>query len=121
MKKYLIPALLALGAALAGCAPPMANTAAPVSAAAQASANAAQLQASWLQDCLLYEGAQKAAAANMAKLSNSEVQLLLTTTHQITPICQKQPADLQDAVQKITQATVTIGAFAAVQAATGAK
>lgn len=113
MKKLLIAALCA--ASLAGCAQ-VAPGSAPVSAA---SMSAAQLQANWLQACLAYEAAQKAAIANMARMSNANLQRLLIVTHQITPICLKQPADLNAATVQITAAVTTITILGAAQA-TGA-
>ena len=113
MKKLLLAALCA--ASLAGCAT-VAPGAGPVSAAS-ATQSAAQLQANWLQSCLAYEGAQKTAIANMGRMSNANLQRLLIVTHQITPICLKQPADLNAATVQITAAVTTIGILSAAQAA----
>ena len=112
MKKLLIAALVA--ASLAGCAQ-VAPGAGPVSAAS-ATISPAQLQANWLQACLAYNAAQKAAIANLARLNNTQLQDLLMVTHQITPICLKQPANLQDATVKITAAVTTITILGAAQA-----
>ena len=117
MKKLLLAALCA--ASLAGCAT-VAPGAGPVSAAS-ATQSAAQLQANWLQSCLAYEGAQKTAIANMGRMSNANLQRLLIVTHQITPICLKQPADLNAATVQITAAVTTIGILSAAQAAGAVK
>ena len=114
MKKLILAALCA--ASLAGCAQ-VAPGAGPVSAASSAAMSQAQLQANWLQACLAYEGAQKAAIANLARLNNTQLQDLLMVTHQITPICLKQPADLNAATVQITAAVTTIGILSAAQAA----
>lgn len=115
MKKLIFAALCA--ASLAGCAT-VAPGAGPVSAAS-ATISPAQLQANWLQACLAYEAAQKAAIANMARMSNANLQRLLIVTHQITPICLKQPANLNAATVQITAAVTTITILGAAQA-TGA-
>jgi len=111
MKKLILAALCA--ASLAGCAT-VAPGSGPVSVATM---SPAQLQANWLQACVAYEGAQKAAIANMARMSNANLQRLLIVTHQITPICLKQPADLNAATVQITAAVTTIGIISAAQAA----
>ena len=113
MKKLILAALCA--ASLAGCAQ-VAPGAGPVSAAS-ATISPAQLQANWLQACLAYNGAQKALIANLGKLSNAQLQQALIVTHQITPICLKQPADLNAATVQITAAVTTIGILSAAQAA----
>lgn len=113
MKKLILAALCA--ASLAGCAQ-VAPRSAPVSAASAAAMSPAQLQANWLQACLAYEGAQKAAIANMARMSNANLQRLLLVTHQITPICRKQPTDLNAATVQITAAVTTITILGAAQA-----
>ncbi|MDE2254323.1 MAG: hypothetical protein KGL42_08685 [Betaproteobacteria bacterium] len=118
MKKLILAALCA--ASLAGCAQ-VAPGSGPVSAASSAAMSQAQLQANWLQACLAYEGAQKAAIANMARMSNANLQRLLIVTHQITPICLKQPADLNAATVQITAAVTTIGILSAAQAAGAVK
>ncbi len=115
MKKLLLAASCA--ALLAGCAQ-VAPGAGPVSAAS-AAMSPAQLQANWLQSCLAYEGAQKAAIANLGRMSNESLQRLLIVTHQITPICLKQPTDLNAATVQITAAVTTITILGAAQA-TGA-
>ena len=112
MKKLILAALCA--ASLAGCAT-VAPGAGPVSAAS-ATMSPAQLQANWLQACLAYNGAQKAAIANLARLNNTQLQTLLMVTHQITPICLKQPADLNAATVQITAAVTTITILGAAQA-----
>jgi hypothetical protein len=111
MKKLILAALCA--ASLAGCAT-VAPGSGPVAAATM---SPAQLQANWLQACLAYEGAQKAAIANLARMSNANLQRLLIVTHQITPICLKQPADMNAATVQITAAVTTIGIISAAQAA----
>lgn len=115
MKKLILAALCAVS--LAGCAQ-VAPGAGPV-LAASATISPAQLQANWLQACLAYNGAQKAAIANMARMSNENLQRLLIVTHQITPICLKQPADINAATVQITAAVTTISILGAAQA-TGA-
>jgi hypothetical protein len=115
MKKIILAALCA--ASLAGCAQ-VAPGAAPVSAAS-AAISPAQLQANWLQACLAYNAAQKAALANIGRMSNANLQRLLIVTHQITPICLKQPTDLNAATVQITAAVTTITILGAAQA-TGA-
>lgn len=112
MKRLILAA--AIAASLAGCA-----TVAPGSAPVTAQASAAQLQANWLQACLAYEGAQKALLVNIGKLNKTQLQEALTVTHQITPICEKQPANLQQATVQITSAVTTITILGAAQA-TGA-
>lgn len=109
MKRMILAAFAA--ASLAGCA-----TVAPGSAPVTAQVSPAQLQANWLQACLAYEGAQKALLANIHRLSKSQLQQALMVTHQITPICEKQPADLQQATVQITSAVTTITILGAAQA-----
>lgn len=113
MKKILLAAAAAL--ALAGCAT-VAPGSAPVTAA---QASPAQLQANWLQACLAYEGAQKALLANIGRLNKAQLQQALTITHQISPICEKQPANVQQATVQITSAVTTITILGAARA-TGA-
>lgn len=117
MKKLILAAMCA--ASLAGCAT-VAPGSGPVSASSAAMSQA-QLQANWLQACLAYEGAQKAAIANMNRMSDANLQRLLIVTHQITPICLKQPADLNAATVQITAAVTTIGIISAAQAAGAVK
>ena len=112
MKKILLMFLPLLAAfALGGCA-----TVAPGSAPVSAQVSPAQLQANWLQACLAYEGAQKALLANISRLSKPQLQQALMVTHQITPICEKQPANLQQATVQITSAVTTITILGAAQA-----
>ena len=112
MKKLILAALCA--ASLAGCAQ-VAPGAGPVSAAS-AAISPAQLQANWLQACLAYNAAQKTAIANLGRMSNENLQRLLIVTHQITPICLKQPTDLNAATVQITAAVTTITILGAAQA-----
>ena len=113
MKKILLMFLPLLAAfALGGCAQ-VAPGSTPVTAA---QVSPAQLQANWLQACLAYEGAQKALLANIHRLSKPQLQQALMVTHQITPICQKQPANLQQATVQITSAVTTITILGAAQA-----
>lgn len=114
MKRLILAALCA--ASLAGCAQ-VAPGSAPMSSASSAQMSQAQLQANWLQACLAYEGAQKAALANIGKLSDAQMQQLLIVTRQITPLCLKAPADLNTATVQITAAVTTIGILSAAQAA----
>jgi uncharacterized protein YceK len=115
MKKILTAAILAASMALVGCATVMPGSA-PVTAAQQATANQAQLQANWMQSCLLYNGAQKAVIANLAKLSNAQLQQVLIITRQITPMCKAPPADIATATTQITSAVTTITILAAASA-----
>ena len=110
MKRLILAAGMA--AALAGCAT-VAPGSSPVTAA---QVSPAQLQANWLQACLAYEGAQKALIANMSRLSKPQLQQALMITHQITPICEKQPANLQQATVQISSAVTTITILGAAQA-----
>lgn len=116
MKKILIVLALASASALAGCAQ-VAPGAVPVTAAQQASANQAQLQANWMEACLLYNGAQKAVIANINKLSNAQLQQVLIITRQITPMCSAPPKDVAAATTQITSAVTTITILAGATAA----
>jgi hypothetical protein len=115
MIKILIAAILAASLHFAGCST-VAPGSAPVTAALQATANKAQLQAIWMQSCLLYNGAQKAVIANLAKLSNAQLQQVLIITRQITPMCKAPPADIATATTQITSAVTTITILAAASA-----
>jgi len=114
--KRIILAAIAATAMLSGCAQ-VAPGAAPVTAAQQATANAAQLQASWMESCLLYNGAQKAVIANINKLSNAQLQQVLIITRQITPMCKAPPTDIASATTQITSAVTTITILAGATAA----
>lgn len=118
MKQMIAGALVAL--TLTACAQ-VAPNASPATADQVQAANAAQLQADWMQSCLLYNGAQKVLIANIDKLNKSELTQALIITRQITPLCLKQPADLTEATTQITSAVTTITILAGVQAAQGAK
>lgn len=107
---------LAVSGAMLGCAQ-VAPGSAPVTAAQQATANAAQLQADWMQSCLLYNGAQKAVIANIDKLSNAQLQQVLIITRQITPLCSVAPTDIASATTQITSAVTTITILAGATAA----
>ncbi|MGC8703641.1 MAG: hypothetical protein ACP5RV_12040 [Thiomonas sp.] len=113
MKKLILAALCA--ASLAGCAQ-VAPGSAPMTSASIPMSQA-QLQANWLQACLAYQGAQKALIANMGKLTNAQMEQALIVTHQITPLCLKPPADLNQATAQITAAVTTISILGAAQAA----
>ncbi len=109
MKRTILMAA-ALAVTLTGCA----NFTVPPSISTTPQA---QLQAQWVQACLAYEGAQKAAIANLAHLSHAQLQQLVLVTHQITPLCgATMPADPTTAIQLITQSVTTLAAMEAVQA-----
>ena len=118
--RYLKVMLLLVPALLAGCTTLGIGTAA-TSSATTAAQSQAQLQASWLQECLLYEAAQKALYLNLNKLSNAQLQQALMVTSEITPLCLSQPANLQAATVQITSAITTIGILAAVNASGAVK
>ena len=104
----------AIAVAVAGCAQVSAPAGATPAQIEQAQANA--LQANWLQSCLLYNGAQRALIANAGKLTNGQLSQALIITRQITPLCTAQPANLDDATQKITAAVTTITVMAGMNA-----
>ena len=112
----IILAAIAATAMLSGCAQ-VAPGAAPITAAQQATANAAQLQADWMQACLLYNGAQKAVIANIDKLNNDQLKQVLIITRQITPLCSAPPKDIATATTQITSAVTTITILAGATAA----
>lgn len=114
--KRIILTIIAVTAMLSGCAQ-VAPGAGPVTAAQQATANAAQLQANWMEACLLYNGAQKAVIANINKLSDAQLQQVLIITHQITPMCSAPPKDVATATTQITSAVTTITIIAGATAA----
>lgn len=114
-KKSTIAVMLLCAATLAGCAAVTSTT--PVTPAQQATANQAQLQADWMQSCLLYNGAQKAVIANIDKLSNAQLQQVLIITRQITPMCSAPPTDIASATTQITSAVTTITILAGATAA----
>lgn len=116
LKKATIVAAMATAVFLAGCAQ-VAPNATPVTAAQQTAANQAQLQADWMQACLLYNGAQKAVIANMSKLTNAQLQQVLIITRQITPMCKAPPTDIASATTQITSAVTTITILAGATAA----
>ncbi|MBD3814561.1 MAG: hypothetical protein IE917_20595 [Betaproteobacteria bacterium] len=114
--KRIILAAIAATAMLSGCAQ-VAPGAAPVTAAQQATADQAQLQADWMQSCLLYNGAQKAVIANINHLTNAQLQQVLIITRQITPMCKAPPTDIATATVQITSAVTTITILAGATAA----
>lgn len=116
MKRAILATMVALSATLAGCAQ-VAPGAAPVTQAQQTAADQAQLQADWMQACLLYNGAQKAVIANMGRLSNAQLQQVLIITRQITPMCSAPPKDIASATTQITSAVTTITILAGATAA----
>ena len=116
IKRLILITAMASAVALAGCAQVVPG-AAPVTHAQQAAADQAQLQANWMQACLLYNGAQKALIANIDKLSNAQLQQALIITRQITPLCKAPPADVATATTQITSAVTTITILAGATAA----
>lgn len=109
MKRLIM--LAALPLILASCA-----TTPLVTANEMTVAQKAQMQADWLQSCLLYNGAQKALVANIDKLSNEELKQALIITRQITPLCEVQPTDTLSAATAITAAVTKLTIMAGVQA-----
>lgn len=114
--KRIILAAIAATAMLSGCAQ-VAPNATPITAQQQAAASAAQLQADWMQSCLLYNGAQKAVIANIDKLNNDQLKQVLIITRQITPMCKAPPTDIATATTQITSAVTTITILAGATAA----
>lgn len=111
MKRFLLAVALSVG--LLGCAQ-VSPGSAPVSAAS-ATISPAQLQANWLQACLAYEGVQAALLTNMSRFNKAQLEQIGLVTHQITPLCMKQPTDLTDATVKITAAVTTLTILEAVK------
>lgn len=116
IKEAFLGFVLGTGLFMTGCAQVAPNSQSMTSANT-AQMSQAQLQANWLQSCLAYNGAQKALLANIDKLSNVQLKQALIITHQITPLCETAPTDLQSTTVQITSAVTTIGILAAASAA----